>query len=106
MFAIKIIILKFISGDQPGFVECAFSDAWDKVHIVQDKVPIVTEKYLDANSEYPQDGVIACDVLKVSVDKSDRTIFTVDTSRPWGVETIDGLTKFDLLKDQLTEIKT
>ncbi|MEO6723233.1 MAG: hypothetical protein ABIN67_22900 [Ferruginibacter sp.] len=63
MIAIKIKILKFISDDQPGFVECSFFDALNKEHIVQDKVPIVTEKYLDANSKYPQDGIIACEIV-------------------------------------------
>lgn len=47
MFAIKIKITKFIR-DQPGFVECTFNDAWNKLHFIQDKVPIVTEKHLDA----------------------------------------------------------
>lgn len=104
MFAIKIKITKFISNDNPGFVECTFNDAWNKVYIVHDKVPIVTEKYLDANSEYPQDGFIACEIQKESVDINGRTICTVTTSKPWSVDTIDGLTEFDLLKEQLTEL--
>jgi len=103
MSAIKIKITKYISDDQPGFVECTFDDAWNKVHIVEDKVPIVTEKYLDANSDYPQDGVVACEILKESKDAEGRTIFTVDTS-PWGINTIEGLTKFDILKEQLTDL--
>lgn len=103
MSAIKIKITKYISDDQPGFVECTFDDAWNKVHIVEDKVPIVTEKYLDANSDYPQDGVVACEILKESKDEEGRTIFTVDTS-PWGINTIEGLTKFDILKEQLTDL--
>jgi hypothetical protein len=106
MFAIKIKITKFISDHQQGFVECIFNDAWYKVHIVHDKVPIVTEKYLDANSEYPQDEVIPCEILKESADRDGRTIFTVDTAKPWGVDTIEGLTEFDMLKEQLTELKS
>ena len=105
MVAIKIKITKFISEHQPGFVECKFNVAWDKMHIVQEKVPIVTRKFLDANSEYPQDGVIACEIVKEWIDKNNRAIFTVDTTKPWDIDCINGLTEFDLLKEQLTELK-
>lgn len=44
MIALKIQITKFISDDQPGFVECSFFDVFNKKHIVQDKVSIVTDK--------------------------------------------------------------
>jgi hypothetical protein len=103
MKAIKIRITSFISDIEAGFVECKFNDAWNKEHIVHDKVPIVTEEDLDANSEYPQDGTIACEIIKQWIDKDGRTIFTVSTEKPWGVDTIDGLTEFDILEDQLIE---
>lgn len=101
MKAIKIQIIKFISDDQPGFVECRFYDAFGKEHIVQDKVPIVTEKLIDANSKYPKDGIIACEIVKHWKDTNGRTIFMVDTSKPWGIETIDGQTQFDIYEEQL-----
>jgi len=103
MQAVKVTIDKFISNDQPGFVECSFTDAWGKKHIVQDKIPIVTDKDLDANSNYPQEGVIACEIIKEWRDKDGRLIFTVDTTRPWSVDTIEGLTQFDVLALQLIE---
>jgi hypothetical protein len=102
--AIRIKITSFISGDQPGFVECKFNDAWNKEHTVQDKVPIVTEKDLDANSEYPQYGVIACEIIVEWKDKDERTICTVTTEKPWAVHTIDGLKEFDILEEQLIEL--
>jgi hypothetical protein len=105
MIAIKIKITKFISDDQPGFVECSFFDALNKEHIVQDKVPIVTEKFLDADSIYPQDGVIACEIVNEWKDTDGRKIFKVNTSKPWGVDTMDGLTEFDVLEEQLVELK-
>jgi hypothetical protein len=104
MLAIKIRITSFISADQPGFVECKFNDAWNKEHTVQDKVPIVTEKYLDANSDYPQDGVIACEIIKQWMDENGRKILKVSTEKPWAVDTIDGLTEFDILEEQLTKL--
>lgn len=104
MKAIRIKITSFISDDQPSFVECKFNDAWNKEHTVKDKVPIVTEKDLDANSEYPQDGVIACKIISKWKDKDERTIFSVTTEKPWAVDTIDGLTEFDILEEQLIEL--
>ncbi len=104
MLVIRVSITKFISDDQPGFVECKFTDVWGKEHIVQDKVPIVTEKYLDADSEYPQEGSIACQIIKEWNDANGLRIFTVTIAKPWSVDTIDGETEFDLRKEQLSEL--
>jgi len=103
MPSIKVRIDKYISDDQPGFVECSFTDAWGKQHIVQEKVPVVTAKYLDANSSYPQEGFIDCEVIKKWKDKDGRIIFTVDTERPWDVDTMEGVTQLDLLDLQIAD---
>jgi hypothetical protein len=104
MIGLKITIRKFISDDQPGFVECSFFDALHNEHIVQEKVPIVTEKQLDANSNYPQDGIIACEIIGERQDTNGRKIYKVNTSKPWGVDTINGLTEFDVLEEQVIEL--
>ncbi|MCK9208319.1 MAG: hypothetical protein M0P66_14505, partial [Salinivirgaceae bacterium] len=77
---------------------------WDKEFIVHDKVPIFTKEYLDSNSKYPQPGIIACLKIKEFVDKDGRRIITINTEKPWAVETIDGIYQFDILPNQLTEI--
>jgi hypothetical protein len=104
MKAIKIRITSFISDDQPGLVECKLNDVYNKEHIIREKVPVVTLIDLDANSKYPQDGVIACEIIKQWVDKGERTILTVTTVKPWAVETIEGLSEFDIFEEQLIEI--
>ncbi|OQP59494.1 hypothetical protein A3860_37280 [Niastella vici] len=103
MKAIKIQIVQFISGHQPGFVECRFYDVMNKEHIVQEKVLVVTQKNLDANSEYPQDGVIAYEIVSERKNAAGKTIVTLDTSKPWDIDTTEGLTQFDLFEEQLTE---
>lgn len=105
MKAIKIEIIEFISNDQPGFVECKFFDAWDKEHRVQEKISVVTEKDLNKSSVYPQDGIIACEVTEIWIDINNRKLFTVTTEKPWGIDSIDGLNKFDLLEWQLIEFE-
>ncbi|HBX83401.1 MAG: hypothetical protein A2W97_16440 [Bacteroidetes bacterium GWE2_40_63] len=68
------------------------------------KFPIFTKEYLDSNSKYPQPGIIACLKIKEFVDKDGRRIITINTEKPWAVETIDGIYQFDILPNQLTEI--
>ncbi len=104
MIAIKIIIVRFIDDHQPGFVECTFKDAWNVEHIIREKIPIVTDKKLDINSTYPLEGIIACKHIKKWVDDKGRTLFTVNTDKPWGVQTVDGKTEFDLCLEQLIKL--
>jgi hypothetical protein len=103
--AIKIKIISFLSNDQPGFVECIFFDSYKNEHRVQEKIPVVTDKELDEYSEYPQDGFIACEVTKTWIDKDKRKIYSITTEKPWGIETIKGLNKFDLHKEQLIDVE-
>lgn len=104
MIGIKVKITQFTSNDQPGFVECKFTDAWGKEFIIEEKVPIVTTDDLNQSSVYPQDGVVACEKIKEWEDKDGRELVTIDTDKPWGVETIDGLTRFDILQKDLIQI--
>jgi hypothetical protein len=104
MTAIKIKITSFISDDQPGFVECKFNDAWNNEYIVHEKVPVISELELDENSKYPLDGQIDCEVLKRWEDERGRAIITVSTRKPCAIETVEGLTEFDILPEQLIEI--
>lgn len=102
--AFKVRITGFIDDHQPGWVECKFTDAWGTEHIVREKVPVVTEKNLDANSEYPQDGFIAFELIRKWTDPDGRTIYKVNTDKPWYVETMEGLTEFDILEEQTVEV--
>jgi len=71
---------------------------------VQEKVPVVTDKLLDAGSAYPQDGVIACEIVTGRKNTAGKMIFTVDTLKPWDVATLEGTTQFDVFEEQLTEL--
>jgi lactoylglutathione lyase len=99
----KIKINQFIDEHQPGWVECNFFDVFGKEHIVREKIPMVTVEHLDKNSDYPKEGLVACEIIKEWKNKQEQTIYTV-RSILWGVETIEGLTEFDLFAEQLTEL--
>lgn len=88
MQAIKLEITKYIDNHYTGFIEDRFFDANNIEHIIHEKIPVVTSLDLDENSNYPQEGMIACEVLNEYIG--------------FDVETIDGCTKFKVFEDQLT----
>lgn len=103
--AIKVQITRFISDDQPGFVECRFRDAWNREHVVHDKVPVVTLEDLDASSVYPREGFVGCEIVKEWKDDSGRSLVTVSTEKPWAIDTVEGCFDFDLPSEQVIELE-
>lgn len=103
--AIKITISRYIDDHQPGFVECLLRDAQGQEHRFHEKVPIVTCDDLTAESSYPRPGEIACEVIQKKQDEHGRTIVTICTERPWGCESILGITQFEILPEQLVTIE-
>ena len=78
-------------------------DAHGKKHLFIDKVPVVALRDLDADSIYPTDGVIGCEVIKGSDDPA-TDIVTVSTERPWYIQSTEEVLVFDVQKEQLMEI--
>ncbi|MCP4138364.1 MAG: hypothetical protein GY754_45805 [bacterium] len=56
---IKATITKFISTDQPGFVECSFTDAHNREWKFIEKIPVVTDEAVREDSPFPMKGYIA-----------------------------------------------
>jgi hypothetical protein len=101
MLAIRVEITRFVDEHQPGFVECCFEDVRGMRHFFIEKVPVLTSAYLDANSIYPVDGVIDCELVEhVNWDTDIRTI---STRHPWHIESTEGLFVFDVQSNQLVE---
>lgn len=103
MVAVRVTITKYISNDQPGFVECTLTDAGGTVWKFEEKVPVVTLEELDPESNYPRLGDIDCEIVKRWKDDKGCELVTIDTERPWGVEALDGTTRFDVGIDQLVD---
>jgi hypothetical protein len=85
---------RFIDDAQPGWVECVLTAAEGKVHIFREKVPIVTAEKLDEWSTYPRSVMLGCRVLGQRTSSAGRAVIEVDTSEPWGIESIEGRTRF------------
>ncbi len=102
--AIKVQIERFTDPHQPGWVECRLVDAFGVTHLFEEKVPVVTSEALSAESDYPRDGIVACEVLLRRAGPDGREVVTVDTERPWGVASKEGTTRFEVFRDQLGEL--
>jgi len=104
MKAVRVVIQRYVVGANPGWVECSFVDAFSREVRFVEKVPVVAEADLGPDSTYPQAGVVACRVLEVRCDSAGREIARITTAEPWGVETAEGRTEFEVPSDLLLEI--
>jgi hypothetical protein len=104
MLGVKVTIVRYISDDpQPGIIELQLEDAHGRRWSFVEKTAIVSKKFLDDETSYPQQGVIACEVVQRSLDTSGREVIRIDTQKPWYVESVEGVTQFDVSSDLLTE---
>jgi hypothetical protein len=100
---VSIKIVRFIDDDQPGWVACELMDASGYTHTLVDKVPIFTIASLDANSLYPQPGFIACEVISRWQDGEGRQLVRINTAKPFGVDSDEGVTEFVVLSEQIID---
>src|SRR5262249_29999425 len=104
MIGVKVSITRYITDDPvPGVVESEFRDAHGRRWCFVEKTAYVTADILDRQSVYPRSGAIACEIVGRSQDASGREIVVIDTERPWGVESIEGLMRFEVTPDALIE---
>lgn len=106
MHTISVQIVRFTDVSQPGWVECRLRDARGHEWTLADKLPVFTEADLDASSSYPQPGVVACEIIREWTDEYGRRRCIVSTARPWGVESTEGETEFEVFSDQITRHET
>ncbi len=102
MLSISVEIRRFVDDWQPGWVECAFTDAHGREWLFVEKVPVITSEDLDARSAYPCRGMIACQLVERR-HWAERETVVVDTELPWGIEATTGETRFEIRPDQLIE---
>ncbi|WP_394782240.1 hypothetical protein [Undibacterium sp.] len=101
MFNLVVEIERFVDNDFPGFVECSLVDAGGVRHEFVEKVPVVSSANLRDDSTYLQSGYIGCIIENERIDKLGRHLMQVDTNQPWGIESIVGETRFEVLAEQI-----
>lgn len=99
MLGVKIKIIEYLDDTQPGWIRCVLTDAFGKEWFFTEKIPIVTTKYLDEKSEYPQEGMINCIITNEHVENN---FIVIDTSKPYGIYSEDDISNFTIKKSQLS----
>lgn len=97
-FGVKIRIIEFVDDSQPGWVRCVLTDVFGKDWFFTEKVPIVTARYLDEKSDYPQDGIINCIITE---ENKENDFVDIDTSIPYAIYSEDDKTNFTVKKNQI-----
>ena len=100
MLELMVQICRQVDDAQPGWVECKLTDALGGEHLFVEKIPVVTQAPLASPNNYPQPGVIVRTIIK---GHDDSTIVEVDTLTPWGVTSITGRHRFEVLPAQLRD---
>jgi hypothetical protein len=100
MVGLRVEIRRWVDDAQPGWVEFVFIDACGCEWFFVEKVSIVTDENVDANSDYPRPGVLGCEVRDHHGE-----VFVIDTTMPWGIEATTGETRFEVRQEQLVGLE-
>jgi len=100
-YSLSVQITRWVRDDNPGWVQCEFLDADGRLHSFVEKEPVVSVEYLDAGSEYPRPGIIACTAVARWQDPGGRNLVRINTDSPWGIESAEGLSEFVVLSARL-----
>jgi hypothetical protein len=103
MSRVRVDIVRFVDETHPGIVECSFHDAFGRLHKLVDKLPLFTEERLWTNSSFPQPGLARCEVLERLLDVQGRKVARLTIARPDYLESVDGLSEFEVLESQISE---
>jgi hypothetical protein len=107
MIGVRVSITRYVADEPlPGIVACEFQDAHGRRWSFVEKTAYVSGEILDGETIYPRPGAIACQVVGRSSDGAGREIVVIDMERPWGVESIDGVARFEVVPDALVEWDT
>ena len=104
MHEVKVTIARFVDTNQPGFVECVLVDADGITHVFTEKVPVVSNKNLWIDSNYPCDGEIRCTVLERFSGPEGFPLIRIGTELPDHVESANGKTVFVVGAHQIASV--
>ena len=100
MFLIKAKATKLIDDSSyPEIVLCEVVDVYGQKHEFIEKWPVVSAKDYFENA-FPKECEIGCVILEKR-----ETSYLVSTEQPYGIESTDGKTIFEIDKESLLETK-
>jgi len=97
-------ITRWVSDDEPGIVECRFTDRFGRKWYVIEKAPVVSSAKIGHDSRFPQQTWIACKVMSRHLDDIGREVAEINTLDPWGIEATDGTSNFQVFGHQLVPL--
>jgi hypothetical protein len=83
----------------PGHVSCNFTDAFGKIHYVNEKIPVISDEniwFYNKSTILPQKGYIAGEIIN-----KENGIINFSTIRPWGIETDENINVFFVYDNQI-----
>jgi hypothetical protein len=99
---VLVQIVRFVDGHEPGWVACEFKDAEGRGHTFIDKVPIFTREDIRADSTFPKQGVMPCELLDHWRDMNGRELVRISTGKPLDNKSVEGLSEFVVLAADLS----
>lgn len=99
--AIAVQISRYVTDDQPGWVECHLMDSSGLLHTFIEKAPVVSPENLSINSNCPRPGFIGCHIEAEWTNEAGQALCRVNTEVPWGVASTAGLTRFTLFSSDV-----
>lgn len=95
MLTIKATAIELLDDSTyPEMVLIEFLDYYGRRHRFVEKWPVVSAEAFD--SSFPRD----CDIACVIVEEKESSLI-IDTSKPWGIVSEEGLTVFEINKNVL-----
>jgi len=96
MLGIQVTILREPCDSFPGWVAAELIDAYGKCHIFDEKIPIIEEMTDSWSAKFPRKGSIRCTIVEERPE-----LVVIDTELPDHVNSLEGLTRFSVLPEQL-----
>ena len=98
MWQVEVTILRWVSDDFPGWVECELTDASGRRWLIHEKEPVFSATSIPADG-LPFLGFIGC----VLTSSPDGDVVGIDTDQPWGIASVEGETRFSVPRQLLSQ---
>ena len=86
----------FDNSGYPEIICCEFLDANGRKHCFVEKWPVVSAEKLERH--FPQACAIGCTVIQRKAGS-----YVVSTMKPWGIESVEGTSEFEISKELMFE---
>jgi hypothetical protein len=97
-----VTITKLVEDSLPALVEFSLTDIYGKNWLFIDKAPVITLDDITKETVLPKIGQMAVEVIK-EWDHDGEKVVTINTAKPWDIESTEGQQQFDVLAEQIKQ---